>query len=214
MSTNNFTTKDSLIRFVTSEKDIDAIAFLHKNPEERELEKHLYRFYRDKVKLFLEFDPQSVLIASVDGKLAGFLIYTDDVASFTHFAGLAHLRFYVVLLKTILGYYGYDFKKYFLVFRSIFGKNKNIVMHAQVEAVNYGKIWALVVAPEFRRMGLAIKLINTCLSNFKAKGGSVMRITVRKNNVSAIKAYEKSGFRIIGECEESTGICHVMEINP
>jgi ribosomal protein S18 acetylase RimI-like enzyme len=212
-SINNFAANDSQIRFVDSERDVDAIAFLHKSPEDRELKKSLFRFYKDKVGLFLEFDPQSVLIRN--GKkndIAGFLIYTYDTDRFNAFAGPSGTRFYKNILKTAAGYYGYDFRKYIAVCKVMLGINRTKFTSPVSEIHPYGKIWALVVSSEYRRMGFASELIAACLKTFREKEGAVMRITVKKDNEPAIKTYQNYGFEIIGECLESTGESFVMEI--
>ena len=45
----------------------------------------------------------------------------------------------------------------------------------------------------------------------KKRGEKLLRLTVEVDNKPAIKAYEKSNFKIIGKCKESSGLSYVMQ---
>jgi len=106
---------ERLLLMGLSEKDIEAVALMHIDPSgstalEMARRSAAFRFFRDKIRLFLEFDQESVLLerdggaAENDGGIAGVLIYTRDERAFNRFAGPPSVRFISRALKTILGY--------------------------------------------------------------------------------------------------------------
>ncbi len=205
--------EDSNISLVSSGEDVGAIISLHFAPGEKP-SKPKSRFYRDKIRLFLEYDPESVLLIRSEGIVAGFLIYTQDLYSFKSFAGPRHLRFYLNALKVIGGFYGYELKKYYRILKQVISgdENKSTEVDKILSGERTGKIWALIVSPDHRRKGVARELIRHCLDIFRNKGGKLMLISVKKDNVAAIRTYENCGFKITGECLESTGKSYLMEI--
>ena len=195
-------------------KDLEIIASMHISSRIKDAglktPGNHYRFFYDKVKLFNEFDSESIILKKNDrGEIAGILIYTYDEAAFNDFSNPSHARFYYRLLKTLIGYYGYRFGKFFAAARSMLGKNTTSAV-PQVE--QFGKIWVLLVMEECRRQGIAVKLLEDCIAAMQQKGIPFLRVTVRTDNEPAIKAYQKSGFEIIGNCRESSGESYVMQL--
>lgn len=173
-----------------------------------------FRFYRDKVRLFLKFDPGSVILKKNDGdQIEGVLIFTRDEAEFNRFMGPSRLPFYIQLLKTICGFYGFDFRKFFLTARSAAGFAAKRLTDAGDQHGKTAKIWALIVAEEARGKGVAGELIRKCIDRVSQDGAQCIELTVKKDNSQAIRAYEKAGFKIIGDCLESTGSSYIMQIN-
>ena len=195
------------------EKDLEIIASMHISSRIADALLHKpkshYRFFFDKVKLFYDFDKESIILKKDDNdQIIGILIYTFNEVDFNQFSGPHHFHFYLRVLKTILGFYGCRFGKFFAAFRSMLGKN----LESDVpSAEHYGKIWVLLVMEERRREGIAIDLINSCIANMKKRGEKLLRLTVEVDNKPAIKAYEKSNFKIIGKCKESSGLSYVMQ---
>ena len=193
--------------------DLEAVAAMHLHPSlATQGGRHAgaeYRFYRDKIRLFQAFDPRSVLLEKdVSGRIRGMLVYTHDEPSFHRFAGPRHLRFFVHLLKTMAGYYGCHLRKYYVAARSMLGKGQASPTPA---VARHGKIWALLVAEECRRQGVAGSLIAACLEDMRRRGADRLRVTVHIDNHPAIGLYEQCGFSRIGKCLESNGPAVVME---
>ncbi|MEM2912282.1 MAG: GNAT family N-acetyltransferase [Candidatus Bathyarchaeia archaeon] len=59
-----------------------------------------------------------------------------------------------------------------------------------------GTINDLYVSPEFRGKGIGKKLVFESLNRLKAEGVKVVRLMVVIENMSAVKLYEKFGFKI------------------
>lgn len=197
-----------------TKKDLEIIASMHISSriEDSGLKKpgSHYRFFYDKVKLFYEFDPESIILKKNDqGEINGILIYTYDETAFNSFSGPRHGRFYSRAMKTLLGVYGCRFGKFLAAAKSMLGKNTEPDV-PQVD--QFGKIWVLLVMEECRRQGVAAKLLEDCITAIKRKNVFNLRVTVKTDNEPAIKAYEKSGFKIIGTCMESSGASYVMEL--
>ncbi|MBN1865099.1 MAG: GNAT family N-acetyltransferase [Victivallales bacterium] len=198
-----------------TEEDIKAIASLHISPRISDAgikrPASLYRFYLDKIKLFHRFDRESIIVSRSDsGAIAGVLVYTYDEQKFNRFSGPSSPRFYLRALKAAIGLYGINFSKLFLAAKSMLGKNTTDVP-AQPDTQPFGKIWVLIIAEEVRRKGIAMTLLQKCSEAMKNRGGKILRVTVKTDNSPAIKAYEKSRFKIVGTCTESSGDSYVMQ---
>jgi ribosomal protein S18 acetylase RimI-like enzyme len=58
-----------------------------------------------------------------------------------------------------------------------------------------GRIYTLDVKPEFRKRGIASKLIQTLESEFKKRGASLSTLEVGVNNTAALNLYQKFGYK-------------------
>ena len=56
----------------------------------------------------------------------------------------------------------------------------------------------LAVHPEYRRLGIARKLVLELIDQLKAKGSHILVLEVRASNSGAIALYESLGFRQVG----------------
>jgi ribosomal-protein-alanine N-acetyltransferase len=82
---------------------------------------------------------------------------------------------------------------------------------SQVEIENdllYGHIITVNVAPNYRRKGIATKMLEETELLLKAKGITECHLEVREDNVSALKLYQNSGFRKIQRLEKYYGNKH------
>ena len=197
-----------------TEEDLNTIASMHISPSVADINlttpPSQFRFFRDKINLFYEFDKDSILLnRSDDQKINGILIYTYNEPEFNRFSGPKHLRFYFRTLKVLLGFYGCKFRKFFAAALSMLGKNNesNVPLPER-----YGKIWVLLVMTEYRRQGIADKLLHDCINAMKKRGEKLLRVTVEIENDAALNAYKKIGFEIIGKCRESSGDSYVMQL--
>lgn len=59
-------------------------------------------------------------------------------------------------------------------------------------------IWGVFVTPEWRGLHIAEELIRACFHWARARGIVVARLGVAANNSSAVRCYERCGFKIYG----------------
>ncbi len=60
-----------------------------------------------------------------------------------------------------------------------------------------GYLHNISVSPDFRRQGIGERLMNECTEFIKTSGAEKIFLEVRVSNVSAIKMYEKTGFKTV-----------------
>ncbi len=196
--------------------DIEKLAAMHIDPSTEGMQRHRtggkFRFFREKLRLFHDFDKSSIIVSRADDdNISACLIYTRDEREFNRFSGPRHFRFYINAIKTCFGFYGCDMKKILKSARSMLGVNREEVKTE--EEGTTAKIWALIVTHEYRRRGIGSRLLEECFRATAEKGADKLRITVHTENNPAVALYEKAGFTIIGKCMESTGESYVMEID-
>ena len=173
-----------------------------------------YRFFRDKIKLFLEFDRNSVILTrNSDNLISGVLVYTYDEKAFNRFCAPSHFRFWIRAFKTLVGYYGCSFAKLAKAALSMLGRGgRKLDLNAVVsDDGDFGKIWVLIVVEEERGRGIAGELLTQCVDAMKSREAKTLTVTVKTDNAPAIRVYEKKGFKNIGTCEESSGHSYIME---
>ncbi|MGD0644078.1 MAG: ribosomal protein S18-alanine N-acetyltransferase [Candidatus Bathyarchaeia archaeon] len=82
---------------------------------------------------------------------------------------------------------------------------------AQAEIENntlYSHIITINVAPDYRRKGIASKMLEEIESIFKQKGITECHLEVREDNGAALKLYQKTGYQKIGRLEKYYGKNH------
>mgnify|MGYP001589363332 CR=1 FL=1 len=181
-----------------------------------------YEFYLDKVRMFHAIEPNGVLLARENNQITGFIIATKE-SNFCHKDTKTPRRFFVPLclggyplnfllrftLKSLFLQYGIDkemIKKLFMVPYANLVKQKTMPLNPTHQNLWCGgKIWAFIIMKETRRQGLGLKLIDAACTYASQQGANAVGITVAKDNLPALNLYQKVGFRICGECLESTG---------
>ena len=79
-------------------------------------------------------------------------------------------------------------------------KDSNAVGYVSVSSViDEGEILKIVVAREYRKLGVGDTLIKEVLSRLKINGIETIFLEVRSNNIPAKRLYEKNGFIKISE---------------
>jgi ribosomal-protein-alanine acetyltransferase len=73
---------------------------------------------------------------------------------------------------------------------------------------DFGHIITLNVSADFRRMGVAQKMLQECEVLLKSRGISECRLEVRQDNHAAIKLYKQLGYLEIGVLERYSGKKH------
>jgi ribosomal protein S18 acetylase RimI-like enzyme len=67
---------------------------------------------------------------------------------------------------------------------------------------------ALAVRPVFRRRGIATRLLGTVASRARESGCSTLSVGVFSENETALRLYEREGFRVIGERPVAAHPCY------
>ena len=84
-----------------------------------------------------------------------------------------------------------------------------IIAQVEVEEnTEFGHIITINVAPNYRRQGIATKLIHEIENLLKQKGITQCRLEVREDNKHAIKLYQKLGYQTVGILENYYGKKH------
>ena len=82
---------------------------------------------------------------------------------------------------------------------------------AQIEVednTEFGHIVTLNIPPNFRKKGVATKLLQEIQSLLKKRGINECRLEVREDNHAAIKLYQKLGYQTVGKLERYYGKKH------
>ena len=83
-----------------------------------------------------------------------------------------------------------------------------IIAQIDYDDGEYGHIITLNVAPDYRKKGVATKLLLEVEGYLKQRGVNECRLEVREDNHAAIKLYHKLGYRTVGKLERYYGKKH------
>lgn len=64
--------------------------------------------------------------------------------------------------------------------------------------VDEGELLLVAVRPEWRRTGIAARLVSNVLAQARARGGRAVYLEVRDGNIPAVELYRRSGFAQVG----------------
>jgi ribosomal-protein-alanine acetyltransferase len=67
------------------------------------------------------------------------------------------------------------------------------------------RIYTLEVKPEFRRKGIASKLLQTLENEFKKRGATLSILEVEVDNTAALNLYQKFGYKTVGILKDYYG---------
>ncbi len=71
-----------------------------------------------------------------------------------------------------------------------------------------GHILTIDVAPEHRRRGIGLKLLQNIEKMFRCKGVKICCLEVREDNIAALSLYQKFGYKKVGRLENYYGNAH------
>lgn len=83
-----------------------------------------------------------------------------------------------------------------------------IIAQIEYEDREFGHIITLNIAPNYRKKGVATKLLTEVEGYLKQRGVSECRLEVREDNHAAIKLYHKLGYQTVGKLERYYGKKH------
>jgi RimJ/RimL family protein N-acetyltransferase len=178
-------------------EDRDDIARLH-FMDEGWIEPWQLTFFKDKVKFFSDIGV-NIIAAQKEDRLVGVLIFTKNIHLLKNallFRGYG-LKF---LCKFLFGGYGFN-KKLFHKIISTLKKRPNPRRPVSSCKINLPrpKIISIVVAKDNRQQGIGIKLMEIAMEQLSQQGAEALHLLVLKNNLPAVKMYEKIGFKVVGE---------------
>ncbi len=85
-------------------------------------------------------------------------------------------------------------------------KDESAVGYVSVNSViDEGEVLKIVVAKEYRKLGIGNGLVTEVLAKLRDKGVETVFLEVRSNNIPAKRLYEKNGFVKIGERKKYYG---------
>jgi len=84
-----------------------------------------------------------------------------------------------------------------------------IISQVEIEdSLLFGHIITINVAPSFRRVGIASKMLDETERVLKEKGIAECHLEVREDNTAALKLYQNRGYQKIGKLEKYYGSKH------
>ncbi|MFH0889362.1 MAG: GNAT family N-acetyltransferase [Planctomycetota bacterium] len=199
------------------------IAAMHIDPDENNIKKIIfqnngrYNFSLDKILMFYGIEPAGVIVAKKDNQTIGFIIVSKNLGRIKEL--FLKPRFFFLVhfaLKFIFLQYGLNkelIKKVLLILYTNLIRKKvpshgfvlNDLTKNRKENIPDYQIWAFIMMKSSRGKGIGFKLIEAACDYTRKCHSHSLGITVAKNNILALNLYQKAGFRIIGECLESTG---------
>ena len=203
--------------------EIDFLAAMHLDPQREAIAEALqrrgpeFRFYRDKMRLFHEIEPEGVIVVPAinpetgEEEIAGFGLVSLDV----HAAKLNAIRRGPALrmvLKALTLQYGVKLsmlKKLAILPYALLGKwgvkrqgDSNVDLPP-------AKYWSLIVSKDYRRCGIGLKLGLATSDYVKAHGGDRIMLTVELDNTAAQEVHLKTGYYCVGKMVESVGRSYI-----
>jgi ribosomal-protein-alanine N-acetyltransferase len=83
-----------------------------------------------------------------------------------------------------------------------------VIAQIEYEDREFGHIITLNIAPNYRKKGVATKLLSEVECYLRQRGVNECRLEVREDNHAAIKLYHKLGYQTIGKLERYYGKKH------
>jgi len=147
---------------------------------------------------------QGFFVAVENDKLCGYVIMADGIKRLwikTITSGF--------LIKAILsaasGKYGLTPSALYKIV-----KNKLLYFRFEMTTEPSAQVLSIAVHPEHQGRGIGQKLLSKGIEYLEALGIRRIKLEVRPNNISALKIYEKFGFRTVGEAEDLQGKWLIM----
>jgi ribosomal protein S18 acetylase RimI-like enzyme len=164
------------------------------------------RVIEDAFAIALDAEPEALLVAETDGRIAG---YAYAPSKFSNVARTAVFRCHLCRMfgRWISGGYGVGLRPAWIAARnwlSIWRESREEALHAEA------RILSIAVSPDFQGMGIGTELMKRAMAYFAAKGEERVRLEVRPENAAAIHLYEKLGFETKGRTRDTQGDWLIM----
>lgn len=154
----------------------------------------------------LAAEPNSVFVAEVDQRIAGYCLAP------AHFSRIARTALRCTFVwryvwRWLTGQYGLGLRPLrMLALDKLRGHRERRHDRHHSEA----HILSIAVHPEFQRLGLGRALLERGLAYLDSTVADPIRLEVRPGNAPALNLYEKYGFRTVGRTSDSQGDWVIM----
>ncbi len=155
-------------------------------------------------------EPQGFLAAREEGRLVGYAIFVESLKALQRRALLSGeaIRWAV---RALVG--GYDLRPV-MIWR-IFRNKLLFVTHGQkFRTTGDAQLLNVAVDPGHQGQGIARQLVARGLEVMRDRGVPEVRLEVRPGNASALRVYQKTGWREVGRTRDLEGEWVVMVANP
>jgi len=159
---------------------------------------------RDVFYLLHQVFEQGFFVALEDDKVCGYIIMADDVKRLWRHA-LTSGFVKNAIMAAVSGKYGLTLATLYKVV-----KNKLLYFKFEMTTEPSAQVLSIAVHPEHQGKGIGQKLLFEGIKHIEALGINKIKLEVRPNNISAIKIYEKFGFRKVGEACDLQGKWLIM----
>ena len=160
----------------------------------------------DLLQVPLDAEPQAVLVAEKEGRIAGYCLAP------AHFSRLAHTalhggHLWRFVWRWITGRYNLGLRPLrMLALDKLRGHRERRTDPHHAEA----HILSLAVHPDFQCQGIGKALLEGALAYLDNMGADPIRLEVRPANAAALHLYESHGFRTVGRTSDSQGEWLIM----
>lgn len=207
--------------------EVPFVAALHIDPPMRSRGREIirqggkqYNFYLDKVMLYHRLEPEGLLVAVDREGIGGFCITSRSAARLKNRALRSGIAISLIL-KALNLRYGLSpafVLKAVLIFLSTYGvraiRTSGSTSRAPLFYTLHGpKIWAFVVATEYRGKGVGQALLESACDYLRRGGCKRIAVMVRRDSHAAVKAYARAGFEIVAKYIENVGRVYYMVRN-
>lgn len=196
-----------MIRLATF-KDLKEVAILHSKcfPDSYATQLGKYnlsnsknlicKFYQE----FLDSAPELFWVAEADNQIIAFCVgyYMNNDSQINSFVKKNKFNIVMKTLLLLLLLNKPTWKK--LLFRIVKRKGDlyQVVDHSNdhIQKDYIGDLLSICVNPSYRGRGIAQELMRSFMNSLKNSGMQLCYLSVRSDNIKAIKSYERSGFKL------------------
>ncbi len=160
---------------------------------------------QDLFALVLDTEPQALLVAEADGRLAGYVLAPSRTP---RLRWVAFWRGHLLRAawRWLTGRYGLRWRALCLSLRDKLA----FLRGARLAQPSEARILSLAVHPDFRGQGLGRRLLEAGLQYLHTRAVPLVRLEVRPDNLPARRLYEQAGFQNVATYADAQGPWLVM----
>ncbi|MGB9812629.1 MAG: GNAT family N-acetyltransferase [Thermovenabulum sp.] len=147
---------------------------------------------------------EGVMVAEEENKIVGYIVMADNVKRLWKEAFLSGFIFKFII-NYFRGDYGVKIKD---ALRIVF--NKLFFLRFEVNTASSAQLLSIGVLPECHGKGIGKALLEKGMEYIRKKGIKRVKLEVRPNNTSAVKLYERFGFKVKGRTRDLQGEWLIM----
>jgi len=147
---------------------------------------------------------QGFFVAVENEEVCGYVIMANDIKKLWIYAVTS--GFFKNAIKAVVsGKYGLNLSTLYKVV-----KNKLLYLRFEITTEPSAQVLSIAVHPKHWGKGIGQKLLSKGIRHIEDLGINKIKLEVRPNNISALKIYEKYGFRTVGETKDLQGKWLIM----